>query len=97
MSFDQSGSVRKTADGAVGVSGKPVRVYSVTIMNGATASSAVLRNGTTAAGDAYIYHLGTTNTSKTVSFDGGLLFPDGCFYDHTVTASAAIIEFATEI
>ena len=91
-----SGSERKTADGAVGPSGTPIRVYSGTILSGATAGKLILKNGTGIADDAYTYQIGVANGSVTVNFEGGLRFPDGCYYDHDSNASASIIEFSVE-
>jgi len=95
-----SGSTRLTANGVVGVSGKPVRVYSVTVMSGGTAGKSALYNGTAISGTPYIWAAGTANTSQTTNFEGGVLFPSGCYADiDTVgsNTSSLLVEFSMQI
>lgn len=96
MSFDLSGSVRKTADGIVGPSGKPIRVWNATVFSGGTAAKFLLRNGTDASGDPWIGFSGSVSTGVSGDWHEGRRFPDGCFYDHDTNATGAIIEFSVE-
>lgn len=91
------GSVTLTADGAFGPSGKPVRVWSVTWLSGGTAGVLVLRNGAADTATAWITIAGTISRSVTQNFEGGLLFPSGCFYDHDSNTTIAIAEITTEV
>lgn len=89
------GSVRLTADGAVGTSGSPTRVYSVVMLSGAGgAGTLVLRNGTSASGTVYVQEDGTAaSKTKTYNFCGGLLFPSGCFFDIDTNTDAIVIDY----
>ena len=90
-----SGSQRLTADGVVGTSGKPTRVFTVINTSG-TAGTVNLHNGTSNS-DALLFALiGTANTSKVQNFEDGLLFPAGCYADLSANVSAAVIEFVKE-
>jgi hypothetical protein len=93
-----SGSVRLTGDGAVGASGKPIRVYSATQLSGATAGILVLRNGTSDSGTVYVQKTApVVSNTDTVNFEGGLLFPGGCFFDKDTNTTAVVVEFTVEL
>ena len=97
MAFDVTGSVRKTANGAVGRSGKSTRVWSASLLCGHGNSFLQLRNGTSEADDLYTNASAALGVfSQHINFENGLLFPSGCYYDHDANASSAIIEFAQE-
>jgi hypothetical protein len=71
-----------TSDGPVGTSGIAVRIFTLHIISGGTASVVSLRNGTSTAGVAFITETGSISTGKTINFGTqGLLFPAGCFVD----------------
>jgi hypothetical protein len=82
------GSVILTADGAVGISGKPVRVYSATWLSDATARDLVLRHGTSGSATIWITAGGTISKTVTLNFEGGLLFPNGCYFSKGDIVSA---------
>lgn len=103
MAFeDLSGTVRKTADSVIGISGKPCRVFTVSHTSGAGgAGNLVLRNGTTASGTVYVNQAGSgANAVDLFGADkfgaNGLEFPDGCFFDKDANTSAVVIEFRSE-
>ena len=94
---DNHGSEVFTADSAVGISGEPTRVFSATWRcDGATDVNLVLRNGTSASGTVYVQQAGTNGVSVTQNWEGGLLFPDGCFFDKDADVAASVIEFRVE-
>lgn len=98
MPFSLSGSERYTGDSVVGKSGKPTRVYSATwLCGGATNVNLVLRNGTSASGTVYVQQAGTNGVTVTQNWEGGLLFPNGCFFDQDGDVTAAVIEFSVEV
>lgn len=72
-----------TADGVVGTSGSPVRIYAIHILSGAGGSGTVqLRSGTGASGTIYVQEAGTANEGRTVLFGTcGYFFPSGCYAD----------------
>ena len=91
-----SGSQRITADGILGSSGKPLRVYNLTWLSTGTAGYVGLRNGTTTADDLYYYKDGTASKSYTENFDEGLLFPAGCFCDIDENVLWVVAEISKE-
>ena len=76
MGFGISGSQRFTADQALGGSGDKVRVFNLTFLNGGSAGSLVLRNGTTASGDIWVQATGSgASRTDTINFVCGLSIP----------------------
>lgn len=90
------GSTRLTADGVVGVSGKKIRVYGIVVHSSGTAGVVQLRNGTTTGGTEYDEINGTIGVSIRVNYPGGLLFPDGCFYDEDANVVYSTIIYEQE-
>ncbi len=88
------GSQRLTADGVVGVSGKPVLIYSVEMLNDASVGELVLRSGTADSGTVYVKKNGVTvSDTDTYSWPGGLYFPSGAFFDKDTNTVAVVINF----
>ncbi len=89
------GTVRLTADGVVGRSGSPIRVYTAVMMSAAGgAGELVLRNGTADTGTAYVTEAGTAaSKSKTYNFGEGITFPGGCFFDIDANTAAVVVEY----
>lgn len=91
------GSSLYTADAIVGgVAGKPVRIFSATWLSDGTARNLVLRNGSTASGTVYVQIAGAISLTVTQNFEGGLLFPGGCFLDYTASTVGVVLEYRTE-
>ena len=70
-----------TADGVIGVSGKPVKVFAVTIDSGASASVAAFHNGTADTDTLMFQSSGSTNLKvfvNNIPEEGGY-FPAGCY------------------
>ena len=68
----------KGVESAVGVAGKPVRVFCANLQT-LTAGNLSLYNGTTTGGTKYLEVTGETGKGTTVNFEGGVLFPNGCY------------------
>lgn len=94
------GSVLKVADGVVGTSGKPVRIYNMQILSGGTAGEVKLYNGT-AATTLYVHEVcPVVSTSNGFDYGKeGLLFPNGCYYEEVVDANvtSTLICFEVEL
>lgn len=85
------------SDLAVGISGKPCRVFSIGVISDGTAGVCILRNGTTTGGTAVLQIDGTINKMSTpVDFANGLLFPAGCFADVDAHCVGGFISFINE-
>jgi len=92
-----AGTQVMTADAAVGVSGSPVRVFTVNLKSGGTAGNIVLRNGTTASGTVYLDFTGTINVGTIYDIGNeGMLFPGGCFYDHDANNAHVSIVYSLD-
>lgn len=90
------GTVRVTADAAVLTSGSAVRVFSVNLVSGGSASTLTLKNGTSTSGTAFEQIDGIASQSVTKNYAGGLLFPAGCFADADANISFATLVCSKE-
>lgn len=96
MQFN-SGTQLITADGVVGVSGKPVRVFSVGVISGGGgAGQVILRNGTAGTDTARVQVDGTTSLGTQAEWTGGVLFPAGCFADINANTTSVAVNFSME-
>lgn len=87
-----------TSDIALGTSGKPVRIFSMHLISGGTASVVQLRAGTAVSGTIRIKETGTISTGKTFTYGKyGFLFETGCFVDVDANVVSVAIEYAEEI
>lgn len=94
----QGGTDILTADGAVGTSGAPIRVWSLHLISGGTAGVVNLRNGTLVTDTIQATFTGAINLGVTVNFGSkGMLFPAGCFYDEDANVTSTAITFQKEI
>jgi len=98
MAYQMSGTVRMEADGAVGASGKPIRIWNAHMRAaGAPVPTLYLHSGT-AATDLLLYDKsGTASDTFTVSFGNGLRFPNGCYYEHSTLATYTTFEYEVEL
>lgn len=88
------GSQRLTTDGVIGVSGKPVRIYNVEMLNDASVGELVIRDGTTDSGTIYIKKNGVVIAdTDTFNWEGGFFFPNGAFFDKDANTVAVVVNF----
>ncbi len=90
------GSTRLTADGVVGVSGSPTRIYSIIVKSGGTAAQVTIHNGTTGGADEFMQIDGTVNAAVITNFAGGLFLPAGGFCNVDANTTYATILYTTE-
>lgn len=84
-----------SADGAIGVSGSPVKLWGFNFVSGASAGTVIFRNGTSASGTEVFRQTGTANAATTAMPGGdGIVFPSGLFVDidANVTQATAFYE-----
>lgn len=86
-----------TTDLALGVSGRPTRVFSVSYTSGGTAGVVILRNGISTAGQIYLQLDGTINKGTVWNDPNGLLFPAGCFVDVDANVASCAVSFTQEL
>lgn len=80
----------------VGTSGKPMRVYTITMISDGTAGVLKLYEGTSTGGTLKLQLDGTIN--KQVSFDSamGIRFTSGCWMETDAHCVAGVITFSQE-
>lgn len=84
-------------DAAIGVSGKPTRVFCVNFASDGTAGVLILRNGTTTSGTAFVTENGVVSSSKTSAYgQTGIFFPAGCFLDVDSHCTGGVVSYAQE-
>lgn len=95
----ESGTQLIVADGVVGTSGKPVRIFSIHILSGAGGAAVVnLRSGTAVGGTIRIKETGTIDTGKTFSYGKyGHLFEAGCFCDVDANTTSVAVNYSQEL
>ena len=86
-----------TTDLALGVAGRPTRVFGVELLSGGTASTVILRNGTATGGTNYIQLDGTINKATHWDSATGILFPGGCFVDVDANTASCVVSFTQEL
>lgn len=95
------GVQRVTTDISVGPVGtanvpRPIRLFSVSLVSGASASTLTLRDGTSTAANANEQVDGVASQSVTKNYAGGLRFPNGLFADVDANISYATFSFTEE-
>jgi len=85
-----------TTDAAIGTSGKPIRVFDAILVSGGTASTVILKNGTTTSGTSIIQLDGTINKATNWSSAQGVRFPAGCFADVDANTAALTVSYVEE-
>ncbi len=89
------GTYQVAADGQAGPA-KAVRVFNIIAKSDSTACVVSVKNGTTTGGTEYDQINGTISQAVIRNYEGGLVFPGGCFIDldaHTtyVTVSLEVL------
>ena len=90
------GTIQLTADGLVGSSGVPIRIFSVHLVSGGTASTTTFNNGTLVGDTAWVQVDGTASKGVTVNFAGGVRFPLGCYMNTDANITYASITYTEE-
>jgi hypothetical protein len=85
------------ADLAVGVAGKPTRIYSVEVISTTTAATVKLFNGIdNTSTTQYAQVDGVISKSVVKNFSGGMRFPSGCFIDTGAYVTYMTVVFSQE-
>lgn len=95
------GSQLMTADGVVGVSGKPIRIYAIHVLSGATAGIVKLKAGTATGGTIRIQETcPVVSTGNLFNYgEDGVLFPTGCYYEEVIDANvtSTLVSYSQEL
>lgn len=82
---------------AVGKAGQPVRIYSVDVISGASATTVKLYNGTSVvAGNQYSQVDGTASKNTRNDFIEGKRFPNGCYLSTDANTAFVSVSFEQE-
>lgn len=94
-----AGTQLVTSDGVVGVSGSPVRIFSIHILSsGGGAAVVSLRSGTAVSGTIRITETGTVSTGKTFTYgEYGYLFEAGCYCDVDANTTSVAVQYEQEL
>lgn len=95
------GVQRIIADSSIGPVGtanvpRPIRLFSVSLVSGASASTLTLRDGTSVSATANEQVDGVASQSITKNYAGGLRFPNGLFADVDANINWATFSFSEE-
>ncbi len=88
------GAQKRTTDGAIGVSGKKIRIYGFLVTADASGAVVAVYDGTDTSGVLMDSLVGAASVVTRISYPGGLFFNSGCYIDidaHT-TSVVAIYE-----
>ena len=91
------GSQKISADGVVGTSGKPIRVFCFIVNADASGAVVAVYNGTSTGGTAYDSLVGAASVSTRISYPGGLYFPAGCYLDIDAHTNYVTVVYSQEI
>lgn len=98
MSYSNSGTLTVTADSVIGISGSPVRIYSIYWVKGTGAETMVVRSGSTSSGSIVIEQVSTADDGNLLVFGAeGMLFPLGAFFDISTAIDSATFTFRAEL
>lgn len=84
-------SQKLTADGVIGVSGKPIRVFALLVKSDSSGSSVILYNGTGTGGTEMDTVKGTASDVTRVNYAGGMLLPSGGYIDLDGTHTTYVV------
>lgn len=98
MPLINSGTKQLTASGEVGdVAGKPIRVFSFSVLSGGTAGTSTLKNGGSSGTTLFTYTCGVISTDNIFDLGAaGMLFPNGCYWTKDTNSTDAKFNFSKE-
>ena len=98
MAYQMSGAVKMTTSGTIGPAGKSIRVWNAHWKAaGVPVPTLYLRSGSAATDTMWYEKSGIASDTRETSFGNGLLFPVGCYYNHSTLSSYAVIEYEVEL
>lgn len=83
------GAKQLTADGYVN-STNPTRIFNILVLSGGTGATVALKDANTTTYDTV---KGTANVVVRVNYEGGLLFPGGCYVDVDVNTTSVTVDY----
>jgi hypothetical protein len=98
MAQGLGGTKRLTASGEVGsAAGKPVRIYSFSVLSGASAGVSTLKDGGASGTTLFTYTCAVVSTDNTFTFgEKGRFFPNGCYWTKDANSTDAKFDYEQE-
>lgn len=93
-----SGTKQLTASGEVGAAGKPVRVFSFSVLSGGTAGTSTLKTGGASGTTLFTYTCSVVSTDNIFNLGtAGLLFPNGCYWTKDANSTDIKVNYTQEL
>lgn len=87
-----------TASGEVGTAGKPVRVFSFSVLSGGTAGTATLKSGGASGTTLFTYTCSVVSTDNIFNLgDAGMVFPLGCYWTKDTNSTDIKVNYQQEV
>lgn len=97
MAIITAGTKQLTASGEVGATGKPVRVYSFSVLSGGTAGTSTLKNNGSSGTTLFTYTCSTVSTDNIFNLGtAGMLFPLGCYWTKDTNSTDIKVNYTNE-
>jgi len=93
-----SGTKQLTGSGEIGHTGKPVRIYNITTLSGATAGVSTVKNGGSSGTTYLTLTCPVVSTSAIWDFGAeGILFPLGAYWTKDVNTATLTVTYRNEL
>lgn len=98
MAQGLGGTKQLTASGEVGAVGKPIRIFSFSVLSGATAGSSTLKSGGSSGTTLFTYTCAVVSTDNIFNFGTkGMLFPSGCYWTKDTNSTDIKVNYEQEL
>lgn len=98
MAYQNGGTKQLTVSGEVGTAGKPIRVYSFSVLSGGTAGTSTLKTNGSSGTTLYTYLCGTVSVDNYFPLGTkGMLFPQGCYWTKDTNSTDIKVNYEVEI
>lgn len=98
MALINSGTKQLTGSGEVGIAGRPIRVYSMSVLSGGSAGSSTLKTNGVSGTTLFTYTCPTVSVDNIYQFGTcGMLFPQGCYWTKDTNSTDAKFNYTQEV
>lgn len=98
MAQGLGGTKQLTASGEVGTAGRPIRVYSITVLSGGSAGTSTLKNNGSSGTTYFTYLCSQVSADNLFTFGAkGMLFPNGCYWTKDGNSTDIKVNYEAEL
>jgi hypothetical protein len=90
-------SKQLTASGEVGTAGRPIRIFSVVALSGASAGSSTFKTGGSGGTTWLTLTCPTVSASNVWYFEEGIRFPSGCYWTKDSNTTNVVVTYYEEM